>query len=365
MELLDFLRSNPEPLKLLEERYGVTVKRHSEYPNLVLLKYNQIESDPKLAIVRQCRGIIVDEDSDWKVVCYSYSRFGNVGEGWTDKVDWSASRIYDKIDGSLCQLYYYDGKFNVATSGMPDAAGEVGDFGISFKDLFWTTWLKCGYSLDNARLDCCYAFELMTDMNRLVVQYDKPRIVLHGARDLTTLQELNPVVVAAQNGWECVKTYGFNSIEEVVKAANELKVNEGEGFVVCDMTRDSNGSFKRIKVKSLAHVNLSHLRQNLSARGILEVVRSGEGGEAIAYFPQLKGLYDEVRLKYEKLVSEVEGFYAAIKSIDDRKTYASFATQAYYSGILFGLKFGGLGSVREGLMKIQIKNLEGWLGLKE
>ena len=37
--------------------------------------------------------------------------------------DWQSSKIYEKLDGSICALYYYEG-WNVASSTKPDASGS-------------------------------------------------------------------------------------------------------------------------------------------------------------------------------------------------------------------------------------------------
>jgi hypothetical protein len=50
--------------------------------------------------------------------------------------------VYAKEDGSLCQLFWYDNKWNIATSGSPDASGNVGDWGFTFEELFWKIWEK-------------------------------------------------------------------------------------------------------------------------------------------------------------------------------------------------------------------------------
>ncbi len=78
-------------------------------------------------------------------------------------------KVYEKLDGSLMVLYFYDRAWHVQSSGTPDASGEVNGFGFSFAELFWKVWNEQGYQLPQ-ETDCCFMFELMTRYNRIVVR---------------------------------------------------------------------------------------------------------------------------------------------------------------------------------------------------
>ena len=171
LEVVKFLKNNQ--LSDLETRFSIHIKRHSKYPNLVLLKYDQIESPMGVSLVQECRGLILDEANDWNVVCFPYKKFFNYLEGHAAEIDWSSARVYEKVDGSLMTLYWYDGHWEVSSSGMPDAAGEMNGFNITFADLFWKVWNEeLGYEIPR-ETDCCFMFELMTPYNRVVVRHAK------------------------------------------------------------------------------------------------------------------------------------------------------------------------------------------------
>src|SRR4051812_14936403 len=70
-----FLESNA--LEELTTRYAIKVKRHGEFPNLVMLKYDQINSPMSEPIVQECRGIILDEADNWRVVSFPFRKFFN------------------------------------------------------------------------------------------------------------------------------------------------------------------------------------------------------------------------------------------------------------------------------------------------
>jgi hypothetical protein len=362
----DYLRTNG--LAALEAKHSIHIKRRKDYPNLVLLKYDQILTT-MTPMTRECRGLILDESKNWECVCYSYSRFQNWGETWGDTIDWRTSKVLEKVDGSLIQLYYYDGAWRVSTSGMPDAAGQVGDFNITFEQLFWDTWNALGYKLpDSFRHPgsmlsvtplTCYAFELLTPFNQLVVRQAKSRIVLHGVRDLSDFGELNPEPIAAQYGWDCVKSWPLNgSVEQLIEFVNARDPFEYEGVVVTD------ANFHRVKIKSLNHILLSHMKDNLSSsnRNMIEIIRKNEDGELLSKIQQiqeLKEAYDDLKAKYDALVEKIEATYESLKYIPIQKDFALQAVKFKYSRALFQIKKGI--NVRQYLLDINIKTLEEWL----
>jgi hypothetical protein len=107
-------------------------------------------------------------------------------------------------------------------------------------------------------------------------------------RDLNTLQEIDPVETAKENGWRTPKMYAtqinslfhhfrsfeYSSLDEVVEAARSLDPHAREGFVVCDR------NFNRVKVKSPRYIALAHLtrldHEGSNVRRMLDIVRMNE-----------------------------------------------------------------------------------------
>lgn len=351
-ELITFLKE--QGLDALVEKYTINIKRHNEFSNIVLLKYDQLSSPMGEKIVQQCRGIIIDTADDFRVVNYTFSKFFNHSEGHAAKIDWSSARIYAKLDGSLCQLYYYNGEWRVATSGTPDAGGNVGDFEFTFAELFWKVWGELGYQLPTDT-NISFSFELCTPYNTIVVQHTESSITLIGARRLSDFQELNPVVEAHHNKWKCVKIFPLENYDEVEQLLEQMNGSDQEGFVVCD------SQYRRVKLKCVDYVNKHRLVSSMSVRNMLNVIRTNEGDEVLSYCPQFKDLYYEIKCKYEYTVGHIEGFYKAIKNIDDIKPFAMIAKDQYFSGVLFGLRHNKVSSVRESLANMNIRQLESWL----
>lgn len=364
--------SAARPLRLidLEREYGIKATRHKRYPSLVLLKYNQIESPMAEPLVQECRGLILDETNNWAVVAMPFTKFWNAGEPLAATIDWHTAVAQEKLDGSLMTLYFYDGTWYVATSGTPDAECNVGDWDITFKDLFWETFAASGGRVEKLRTNYCYMFELCAPQNRVVVQHDKARLYLHGIRNLSFLKEERPALALADlglmrdEGFEMKhiirtpRTWPLGSLEEVVAAAAELQPLEQEGYVVCD------ANFNRIKVKSPKYVLLHHAKDGLvSRRHVAEVVRKGETSEALSYFPELRSTFDNIKARYDQTVHDIDLVWKTINHVEDQKTFAQMATRHPFSGALFAMKAGKATSPAEYIQKLTEPSYHRLLGL--
>ena len=360
LELVKFLRNGGKPEELTE-KYAIKVARHGKFPNLLLFKYNQIDSPMGEQIVQESRGIVLDSTDSWRVICYAYKKFFNRGEGHAAPIDIATAKIMDKLDGSIMTIYRYANDWHVASSGMPDAAGTVntllGD--MSFAQLFWKTWADLRYSLPNTKDNRNYSFEMITPYNRIICVYKQPQIVLHGVRDLDTLQELEPERIAKQNGWECVKSYKMNSLDDVVALANTLNPIDNEGFVACD------AQFRRVKIKSPQYVALAHIKEGMSLRRMIEIVRANESEEYLVHFPEFKALHYEIKGKLDVFAEEIEETYAAHKDIAVQKDFALAVCKKPYAGILFALRKGDFPSVKQALQATHIDKLAELLGLRD
>ncbi|MEM9543449.1 MAG: T4 RnlA family RNA ligase [Cyanobacteria bacterium P01_E01_bin.42] len=349
MKLIDYLCDRG--LENLCSQYHLKANRHHQYPNLVCLKYSQIESPMEEIIVQQARGIIVDEDKNWDIVSYSYDKFFNYGEPNAIAIDWQNATVYDKLDGSLMVLYFYAGEWRVQSSGTPDATGQVNGFPFNFAELFWKVWRELSYALPE-ETEYCFSFELMTPYNRIVVKHESNRLILHGVRNVKTRTEEAAKNWAARYNWEPVTTYPLGSWSEILEAAKHLDPMNSEGYVVCDR------NFHRVKVKSPEYVALSHFRQGFSTRRMLEIILKNEGDEFLSYYPEWREMYNSVQQKYDNFAKKIESEYDRYKDIASQKDFALSIKHLPYSGILFALRSGKSTSIRESLQKTSLPKVE-------
>jgi hypothetical protein len=356
MQVQNFLRDGGT-IELLKEKYAIDAKRHPSYNNLVLLKYSQIDSPFSEEIVRECRGLILDEANDWNVVCFSMGKFFNFGEGHAAKIDWTTARVAEKVDGSLCQLFVYDGRWMFATSGSPDGGGNVSDYSFSFNEFFWKTFT---HKLPPVDCGKCFWFELTSIFNKIVVVHPEPSITLLGGRDLTTMKELT-VEEAHKYFPDCkvAKQFPLTSFDEIIKSYETFSGLKQEGYVVCD------GQFNRTKCKHPQYSAAHHLKDALgSRRAIVEIVRNGEIEEVIATLPEYTDILREAKSKFDALVLELESDYDKIKDEETQKSFAMTAVLSRCSSALFALRAKKVPSIKAHLKLINIDNVMRLLGYK-
>jgi len=337
MRVQDFLRQG-NTLADLQQRYAIKATRSLRYPQLVLLKYSQIDSPMAEPIVQECRGLILDESDNWCVVSRSYNKFFNSDEGHAAKVDWATAQVQEKLDGSLCVLYNYRGEWLVQTSGHPDAAGKVNDQNFTFADLFWQTFREHGYT-PHGEPNVCVAFELTSKWNRVVVQHAVASLTMIGVRCRRTGKESS--VASLAHVYNPVRSFPLQSLSDISSTFQTMEPLKQEGYVVVD------ANFNRIKVKHPGYVAIHHLRDGHSTRRLVEIVQAGEVGEFLAYFPEWREEFEQIQAGLAALDTELTTAYDKIKHIVSQKDFAHEAVKTRCSAALFLLRAGKVASIAE------------------
>lgn len=356
----EFLRAHG--LDELRERYSIMTKRHGLHDNLVLLKYNQIESPMGEPVVQECRGIILDQADDWRIVSFPYRKFFNHGEGHAAPIEWSTARVLEKLDGSLMTLYWYANDWHVSTSGTPDADSGVWGEGMTFGSLFWETWDRMGWmrpESEGVESGYSYMFELCCPENRVVVPHTERRLLLHGARNLVTLAEENHREVAHRYGWDYARSWPLMTIDQCVSAADALDPMQTEGFVVVD------GRFNRLKIKSPKYVAIHHAKDGLSRKRFVDLARNGEESEFLAYFPQLRAEFDAIASEVAAWSERIEADFARHRGIETQKDYAMAVKDTPYSAALFLLRAGKIATARDWFKKATLPAVLRLLGVPD
>lgn len=188
--------------------HGVNV-RPSADGSKFSLNYDQIEAKNGDPIAECCRGLVIRPikhdaiDSCYngavgevEVLAWPMNRFYNAGTPAGDVVDWSDPGLVvsEKIDGTCCILYWDPQyvQWCVATRSVPDADvviknGDVVHGDMTFSKLFWVAYNNTVkdsdgkiIGIENVGLnkEFTYVFELTSRYNRVVVDYDEPKITL-------------------------------------------------------------------------------------------------------------------------------------------------------------------------------------------
>lgn len=102
LKVQEFIRCNSDWECLLSsEPYCISISEDTvNGRDLVLLKYDQLNSDLGNEIVQECRGLILDAHT-FEVVCYPFNKFFNYGESHAADIDWRTAYVTEKLDGCV------------------------------------------------------------------------------------------------------------------------------------------------------------------------------------------------------------------------------------------------------------------------
>lgn len=280
--LIDWL--NAHGLESLAD-HDIRVARDERYPNLFNLKYGSVMADKSAAIVRACRGAVVEKVGDkFELRAYAFDRFFNHGEGGSHDLNWDNVRVYEKYDGSLIKLFHYNGEWIVSTSGSVAGASNVGTTNRTFARLFWDVFAEVGYSRRALNPDLCYVFELCHQDNRIVVNYEQAQLPLLAVRDSSLdFEELDLEEFGLCCGYDVAQSYDFGDIAAVQSAA-EGRGADHEGFILFD-------GVGRVKVKSGVYCQLHRVKGN-NDPDFSELFLNDDLDEFLLHFPEYKAGFD-------------------------------------------------------------------------
>ena len=173
----------------------------------------------------------------------------------------------------------------------------------SYAGMCMSLLIDKGVSPANLSHDHTYIFELCTPYNRVVVEYDKPKLYHIGTRDNLTFEEINVDI-----GVEKPKEYPLHSLSAVLDAAEALNKNgeevSKEGFVVVD------ANWRRVKVKSPLYLIKFHaVTTSLSLKNTLEIRLRGEQNEVISCFAESKPAFDALENLLDRMCKLLDEGY--------------------------------------------------------
>ena len=274
-----------------------------EKNTLYLLQYNQIKTNFSYPFTRECRGIILEKETN-RVVCYPFDKFFNHSEKFADLLDLDSTVYYEKIDGSLIKLFFYGDEWRIASNGCIDARDATlhgGVSGRSFMDLFNECKNKNQIIWDTLDRKYTYMLELCHPDSSIVVQHLTPMLYHIGTRNNITFKEYSPCGV--YDGMPAApKSFQFASIQDVLDNLKNLDVAAGgEGNITGDDPEGPDGglwpksiqhegyvavdsSFHRNKFKSKLYISLHYLKGRKKTQDFyLDLVINNEASEFLAY----------------------------------------------------------------------------------
>lgn len=206
------------------------------------------------------RGLVTDDEGN--IVARPFKKFFNMEENKhtpTEEFD-----VFEKMDGSLGILFYYQDQWVMATRGSFVSEQAVKGFEM----------LK-NYDYEKLHKNYTYLFEIIYKENRIVVQYDYDDLILLGMIETKTGYEVDlhndGTDVRLKNlidnlGFKVVRKFGGLKSYEPLK---HFIPDSKEGYVV----RFSNGD--RIKIKGEEYLRLHKIMTNVSTTAIWEMLSEG------------------------------------------------------------------------------------------
>ena len=282
-------------------------------------------------VTLSCRGLVTDDKGI--VVARPFRKFFNIEEG--KHIPTSLFDVYEKMDGSLIIVFWYDGGWVVASRGSFTSEQSVAASKILFD--------KLGH---NFSIGITYLFEFTAKWNRIVVDYgDEDNLTLLGAIQTddeteATYEQLKMIA----RGANCDVVKRYDGIKDYSILKDIIKDNQ-EGFVV----RFSNGD--RMKIKGEEYLRLHKIMTNLSTTSIWEVLSTGGNMDDLLkdvpdeFYKKIKDYEDELKFMFNTLSNEYVIFFRDIQNVMDavngnRSNFAHIAKQYKYPSILFGMLDG-------------------------
>lgn len=235
------------------------------------------------------RGTIY-EISTGKVVSYSFPKFFNFSElSESKQASLMSSKnftTYEKMDGSLGNIYYYNNKWNVATRGSFSS-----DQAIEAEKI-----LHEKYDVSVLDKSLTYLVEIIYPENKIIVDYGKDRKLVLLSILSKKGEEFNIDYFCSQ--FERPKSFKFDHIQEVLNHVKTLPYSE-EGYVV----KLLNGF--RVKFKGDEYLNVARMVSRISPLSIWEKMVDGRVDRSF-----LESLPEEFRNEYESITQNLEGLYS-------------------------------------------------------
>lgn len=282
---------NFEHLDRLTEQ-GYLRKVISPCGELVLYNYSDKTTFEKKwnRHTKSARGTIYNINTG-KIVARSFNKFFNFGELAVSKqrnlLNKTEFEVYEKCDGSLVNLWYYNRQWNTSTRGS-----FTSEQAIKAKEML------SKYDISRLNEDYTYQVEIVYPENKIIVNYgDKEALVLLNAKHNQTGEDLTRedlIFTHQLTGMEIAQKLHFKKISELIEKQDELPASE-EGYVV----RFQNG--ERVKFKSKKYLDLARILSHCSP---LTFWAKMENGLIDTDF--LQSIPEEFREEQEEIVRKLE-----------------------------------------------------------
>jgi len=314
MEVINFLSSNNltnfEGVKMALEGEGCVVKDEG---NLYSVYYRRNSENPNVltGFQRSCNGVIFEKESN-KIVCISYDKFLKLNTDLNEhfKGDFENLVLENSVEGTLIRVFYYEGKFRVATKKCIDAYksqwGTKKSFGELFNEAVQSTEFK-NFQFKNNNV---YFFNLLHPENSVVFPRGKVRLDL---LEVFRIED-NKVYLEHSEFKANYRHTGISSYNELIEYMNSQTVeNMGhQGLVVYN----KNASYIKQRIQFPLYTKSREVFGNepslfLKFLGMRD--NKEKMVEYIKYFPSSKNIFLEYENELIKFVENIHRLYLGVK----------------------------------------------------
>lgn len=326
--------------------------------NHIILDYDLLKVNWSKPYGYVCRGLILCAKT-YEVLCLGLPKFFNAGEGYASEIDWKTAKVIEKLDGTLFFRWYspHTKKFEYSTRFQLPCELELNK--VFSHNVTWKQLLDMASA--NSRYQNIYgerytiSYEVMSSLNKNIIQYAKPQMKIISVRNNLTLKEED--IFDGRLRDFVPKTFNVNNYADAIKLANSEPGSKLEGLVILSGGK-SNEDLSRIKIKNRKYVHLHNLSSHVQILdNLLAIVRNGEYDEVAAYFPHLINLMDKCKLSIENLKRTHESAYNSNKDIISQKEFALSISKLNLPGVslLFNTRSGRSKSIEHALMSLDEK----------
>lgn len=239
---------------------GLVVKNN--HPTLPISIWNysrKCQYDNKWdEITKQCRGLILDQEGN--VIAKGFDKFFNIEEHKPDEIPNEPFEVFEKLDGSLGILFWYEGKWILTSKGS-----FTSEQAIKGKDI-----LDSKYNVHPIPKGYTTLVEIIYPQNRIVCNYgdDVSLVVLSMISNASGKElEYNSLkLIGEETNMPLVKVYDGISDYKTLKSMID---KDREGYVV----KFRNGF--RIKIKGEEYIRLHKILTEFSNVDIWEYLKDG------------------------------------------------------------------------------------------
>jgi hypothetical protein len=316
LRVQEFLLTNS--LADLYATHAVKARADTRNGHKVSLNYDQIEARDADLVAQECRGLILTTMDgrpfpmtgvvgQTRVIARSFDRFFNHGTACAADVplEHAKTRIYEKLDGTLCILYFdpFCDQWHVATRAVAEADLPMdGWSGHTFRTLFEKA-LEVTFAAEHEDADgftffnrwtrsklnreVTYLLELTTPLNQVVVAYPDFRITLLGMRDTATGGEFWPEDGhrLGTEGIPVCPSHSLATHEDVLELVRSRDPKAYEGVV--GVHEAAPGIFHRVKIKNAQYLAYSRLKDSIaSPRNVMMLILGENLDDALGVMPE-------------------------------------------------------------------------------